>query len=195
MIGLTGAIGVGKSSVLAAFALRGFPALSADAVVHDLYLQSTVRDQIEDHFGSDVISADGDVDRSALARLCFGDPIALQWLEQLLHPLVAQQLGDWVSQRSEGDNPPALIVYESPLLYEAGPTERFDRILVVTAPEAVRRRRLEERGGLERIAERESRLWSPERREAAADDVLDNGGTHQDLQQAVDGYIARYAKR
>ena len=193
MIGLTGAIGVGKSSVLAAFALRGYPALSADAVVHDLYHQSAVRDQIEDHFGADVITTDGDVDRAALARRCFGDPVALKWLEQLRHPLVAEQLSTWVSQQAEGDSPPALVVYESPLLYEAGQTDRFDRILVVTAPEAVRRKRLEQRGGLERIAEREARLWSPERREAAADDILDNGGTLEQLQNTVDGYIARYA--
>ena len=195
MIGLTGAMGVGKSSVLAAFALRGYPALSADAVVHDLYHQDTVREQIAGHFGEDVIDADGDVDRPALARRCFGDPVALTWLEQFLHPLVGDELGRWVSQMAEEEDPPALVVYESPLLFEAGQTDRFDRILVVTAPEAIRRSRLEERGGLERVAEREARLWPPERREAAADDILDNGGTLAQLQEAVDGYIARYAGR
>ena len=68
MIGLTGAIGVGKSSVLAAFALRGYPVLSADAVVHDLYLGASVRDQLVAQFGADVLGADGEVDRPALAR-------------------------------------------------------------------------------------------------------------------------------
>ena len=59
MIGLTGAIGVGKSSVLAAFALRGYPVLSADAVVHDLYLRTSMRDQLVAHFGADVLSPAG----------------------------------------------------------------------------------------------------------------------------------------
>ncbi len=194
MIGLTGAIGVGKSSVLAAFALRGYPVLSADAVVHDLYLRPSVRDQLVAHFGGDVLGPDGEVDRPALARHCFGDGEALAWLEGLLHPLVFDQFGAWVEACANAQNPPALVVYESPLLFEAGQTDRFDRVLVVTAPETTRRSRLEARGQLERAAEREARLWSTERREAAADDLLDNSGTHEQLQEAVDGYIARYAE-
>ena len=194
MIGLTGAIGVGKSSVLAAFALRGYPVLSADAVVHDLYLRASVRDQLVAHFGGDVLGPDGEVDRPALARHCFGDGEALAWLEGLLHPLVFDQFGAWVEACANAQNPPAFVVYESPLLFEAGQTDRFDRVLVVTAPEATRRSRLEARGQLERAAEREARLWSTERREAAAHDLLDNSGTHEQLQEAVDGYIARYAE-
>jgi dephospho-CoA kinase len=194
VIGLTGAIGVGKSSVLAAFALRGYPVLSADAVVHDLYLRASVRDQLVAHFGGDVLGPDGEVDRPALARHCFGDGEALAWLEGLLHPLVFDQFGAWVEACANAQNPPAFVVYESPLLFEAGQTDRFDRVLVVTAPEATRRSRLEARGQLERAAEREARLWSTERREAAAHDLLDNSGTHEQLQEAVDGYIARYAE-
>lgn len=195
MIGLTGAIGVGKSSVLAAFALRGYPVLSADAVVHDLYLLASVRDQIVARFGSEVLGADGEVDRPALARRCFDDGDALAWLEGLLHPLVADQFEAWVDECANAATPAALVVYESPLLFEAGQTDRFDRVLVVTAPEATRRSRLEARGQLERASERESRLWSTERREAAADDLLDNAGTHEQLQKLVDGYIARYAEQ
>lgn len=195
MIGLTGAIGVGKSSVLAAFALRGYPVLSADAVVHDLYLQALVRDQIVAHFGSEVLGDDGEVDRPALARRCFGDGDALAWLEGLLHPLVAGRFDAWVEECANAAPPPALVVYESPLLFEAGQTDRFDRVLVVTAAETTRRSRLEARGQLERASEREARLWTTERREAAADDVLDNTGTHEHLQKLVDGYIARYAER
>jgi dephospho-CoA kinase len=195
VIGLTGAIGVGKSSVLAAFALRGYPVLSADAVVHDLYLRTSMRDQLVAHFGADVLGADGEVDRPALARRCFSDVDALVWLEGLLHPLVSDQFAAWVEQFANTANPPALVVYESPLLFEAGQTDRFDRVLVVTAPETTRRSRLEARGQLARAAEREARLWPADRREAAADDLLDNSGTHEQLQEAVDGYIARYAER
>ena len=195
VIGLTGAIGVGKSAVLAAFALRGYPVLSADAVVHDLYHQASVRDQIVTYFGSEVLGSDGEVDRPALARRCFDDSDALAWLEALLHPLVSDQFQAWVEEWANAAKPPALVVYESPLLFEAGQTDRFDRVLVVTAPETTRRSRLEARGQLERASLREARLWSTERREAAADDLLDNAGTHKQLQELVDGYIARYAGR
>ncbi len=195
MIGLTGAIGVGKSSVLAAFALRGCPVLSADAIVHELYLQASVRDQIVTHFGTEVLGADGKVDRSALARRCFDNGDALAWIECLLHPLVADLFDAWVAECANAAPPPALVVYESPLLFEAGQTDRFDRVLVVIAPETTRRSRLAARGQLERAPEREARLWSTERREAAADDLLDNAGTHEHLQKLVDGYIARYANR
>jgi dephospho-CoA kinase len=88
-----------------------------------------------------------------------------------------------------------LVVYESPLLFEAGLGERFDRTLVITADDAVRRERIAGRGGLERLAERESRQWAVPERVAAADDVIDNSGTPADLQAAVDGYIERYAER
>jgi dephospho-CoA kinase len=162
--------------------------------VHDLYLRPSVRDQLVAQFGGDVLGPDGEVDRPALARRCFGDGEALAWLEGLLHPLVFDQFGAWVEACANAQNPPALVVYESPLLFEAGQTDRFDRVLVVTAPETTRRSRLEARGQLERAAEREARLWSTERREAAADDLLDNSGTHEQLQEAVDGYIARYAE-
>lgn len=193
LIGLTGAIGVGKSSALTAFALRGCPVLSADEVVHGLYLQPAVREQLVAEFGPSVIGADAMVDRSAVARRCFGDADALAWLEQVLHPLVAAQLEVWLAGLTVDLQAPGLCVYESPLLFEAGQADRFDRVLVVTAPEAVRQRRLAERGGLERLAEREGRQWDSTRRLAAADDILDNAGTPEQLQEAVDAYIARYA--
>jgi dephospho-CoA kinase len=195
LIGVTSAIGAGKSSVLQAFALRGCACLSADAVVHTLYHQSRVRDAVVARVGGHVLDAAGEIDRVTLGRLVFGDANALEWLERFLHPLVDEHMRTWLAEAQLRDPPPPLVVYESPLLFEAGLGERFDRTLVIAADDAVRQERIAGRGGLERLAERESRQWAVPERVAAADDVIDNSGTLADLQDAVDGYIERYAER
>jgi dephospho-CoA kinase len=193
LIGVTGAIGAGKSSVLQAFALRGCACLSADAVVHTLYHHSRVRDAVVGRFGEQVLDAQGEVDRVTVARLVFADEPALQWLEEYLHPLVDEHMRTWLAEAQLREPAPPLVIYESPLLFEAGLVDRFDRTLVVTADEAVRHGRIATRGGLERLAERESRQWTVAQRAAAADDVIDNSGTLEELQHTVDAYIERYA--
>jgi len=194
LIGVTGAIGAGKSSVLQAFALRGCACLSADAVVHTLYHQSRVRDAVVARFGEQVLDPAGEVDRVSLARVVFDDPNALAWLEEYLHPLVEEHMRTWLAEAQLREPAPPLVVYESPLLFEAGLTGRFDRTLVVLAAEDVRLARVASRGGLERLAERESRQWTTTKRRAAADDVIDNSGTLSELQTTVDAYIERYAE-
>ena len=119
LIGVTGAIGAGKSSVLQAFALRGCAWLSADAVVHTLYHQSRVRDAVVARFGGQVLDAAGEIDRVTLGRLVFGDANALEWLERFLHPLVDEHMRTWLAEAQLRDPPPPLVVYESPLLFEA----------------------------------------------------------------------------
>jgi len=193
LIGVTGAIGAGKSSVLQAFALRGCACLSADAVVHTLYHQSRVRDAVVGRFGEQVLDPGGEIDRVTLARLVFDDPNALQWLEEYLHPLVDEHMRTWLAEAQLREPAPPLVVYESPLLFEAGLTDRFDRTLVVNADEAVRHARIATRGGLERLAERESRQWTVAQRTASADDAIDNSGSLSELQDTIDAYIERYA--
>jgi dephospho-CoA kinase len=193
LIGVTGAIGAGKSSVLQAFALRGCACLSADAVVHTLYHQSRVRDAVVGRFGEQVLDPGGEIDRVTLARLVFDDPNALQWLEEYLHPLVDEHMRTWLAEAQLREPAPPLVVYESPLLFEAGLTDRFDRTLVVNVDEAVRHARIATRGGLERLAERESRQWTVAQRTASADDAIDNSGSLSELQDTIDAYIERYA--
>ena len=193
LIGVTGAIGAGKSSVLQAFALRGCACLSADVVVHTLYHQSRVRDAVVARFGEQVLDAQGEIDRVTLSRLVFGDANALEWLERFLHPLVDEHMQTWLAEAQLREPAPPLVVYESPLLFEAGLRDRFDRVLVVTADDAVRAARIAARGGLDRLAEREARQWTQAQRIAEADDAIDNSGTLPELQDAVDAYIDRYA--
>ena len=195
LIGLTGAIGAGKSSALRAFAVRGCAVLSADSIVHTLYHRAAVRDRVVARFGAEVLGGDGEIDRVALARRVFDDVEDLTWLEQTLHPLVEREMTEWVHEVRGHEPPPPLIVYESPLLFEAGLADHFDRTLVITADDDVRRARIATRGGLERLADREQRLWSVQQRVEQADDVIDNSGDVSALQDRVDAFIARYAGR
>ncbi|MGA0122910.1 MAG: dephospho-CoA kinase [Gaiellales bacterium] len=176
-----------------AFATRGCAVLSADAIVHALYHRQAVRDRIVERFGEQLLGPDGEVDRVALATRVFADADDLAWLEALLHPLVEAEFEQWVRDVLTHEPLPPLIVYESPLLFEAGLAARFDRTLAITADDDVRRARIGARGGLERLAERETRMWEADRRVAAADDAIDNSAGADALQERVDAYIARYA--
>lgn len=190
---MTGAIGAGKSTVLAAFAARGCAVLSADTVVHEMYLTAAVRDAMVGHFGGSVIDSSGAIDRAMVAQIVFDNPSEREWLERFVHPLVAAALEQWLEHVRVQATQPPLMVYEAPLLFEAGRTDRFDRILVVTADPSARQRRIAARGALTGLAEREARQWSDAARIAAADDVIANDGKLSDLHHQIDEYIERYA--
>ena len=88
-----------------------------------------------------ILGDDGRPDRRRIAAVVFGDPTALQWLEALLHPLVSREYLEWREQLARLDDPPAVCVTEVPLLYEVGAEERFDRVIVITAPRQLREQR------------------------------------------------------
>lgn len=176
LLGLTGGIGAGKSSALAAFARRGFPTLSSDDVVHGLYADPAVREAVVQRFGADVLAPSGEVDRAALARVVFADDAARRWLEALLHPLVAESLERFRAAHDHGE----LIVHEVPLLFEAALEDRYDLVVVVTAPVEIRRARsparFDERAGYQ----------LPEAEKAArADRVIVNDRDEQALDRAI----------
>lgn len=191
LIGVTGGIGAGKSEVLAAFARRGCAALSADAIVHRLYDSTPVRDAVVARFGPEVLTPAGEIDRVRLASLALPDPQARTWLEALLHPRVRREMLAWRDEVASAQPRPPLIVYESPLLYEVGLEADVDRVLVVTASDAVRRERLQRRGALAELEAREARQLDDAERVSRADDVIVNDG---DL-AALDDQIARYVER
>ena len=139
LVGLTGGIGSGKSEALAAFARHGAVTLSSDAVVHELYLRPDVKAAVAARFGPDVLAGDGEVDRSRLGAAAFAEPDGLRFLEGLLHPLVGEELVRCTAAASErGD---ALVVHEVPLLFEADLEGRYDLVVLVTAPDELRRAR------------------------------------------------------
>ena len=193
LIGLTGAIGAGKSTALAAFARHGCAVLDADAVVHDLYRRADVRDTVAAKLGAGVIGRDGVIDRAAVARWIFGDDELRAWLEGYLHPLVREVGLAWRERAEAAEPPPRALVEEVQLLFEGDHREAYDRTLVITASLPVRRARLVGRGPLEQIAAREARLLPEAEKLALADDVLVNDGDVAALDRAVAAYLDRVA--
>jgi dephospho-CoA kinase len=117
----------------------------------------------------------------------------VRWLEGLLHPRVAEAVDAWRQQAATADPPPRLLVHEAPLLFEAGVEDRYDRTVVITVPERLRRARLEARGRLEAVEQRESRLLSQEERRRRANDEIVNDGDLDALDRAVAAYVDRHA--
>src|SRR5947207_4808368 len=160
-VALTGGIAAGKSEALEAFARHGAAVISSDDVVHRLYredagLQATLRERWGER-----IFRDGLVDRQEIGRIVFADRAELEWLESELHPRVRAATDEWLAEQTAD-----IAVAEIPLLFETGGEERFDLVVVVTAPREMREAR---RG---RATDREARLVPEEekvRRAAFAD--------------------------
>lgn len=189
-VALTGGIGSGKSTALAAFAACGAATLSSDDVVHALYAREDVRECVRQRFGPDVLRPDGSVDRDALGPKAFGDPSGIAFLEELLFPKVRDARDAWVrDRRAEGHWP--LLVVEVPLLFEAGLQDEFDAVLVVTASADLRRARVVARG--QQFGERAGRQWTEQQKVAAADRAFVNDGPPARLEAWVQGVYREFA--
>jgi dephospho-CoA kinase len=181
-VAITGGIGAGKSEALAAFARRGVPAVSSDELVHRLYRDDPeVRAAIAERWGERALDERGDPDRERIAEIVFADRDELGWLEQLLHPRVARAYTEWAEKLARLPEPPRLFVAEIPLLYETGGQERFDAVVVVTAPPEVR----SARGRKVRQDDRTARLIPDEEKVRRADYAYVNDGTLEELDRFV----------
>ncbi len=183
-VAITGGIGAGKTEALAAFARHGAATISSDDIVHRLLREDReVRKALIDRFGTGVLDDVGHVDRRAIGRIVFDQPEALSWLESLLHPRVVAEYLAWRERLARKDDPPAVCATEVPLLYEVGGETRFDAVVVITAPENVRR----ERAKVAEAKQREVRLLSDDEKAARADFVYVNDGTRAEL----DAFVAK----
>lgn len=184
-VAITGGIGAGKSEALAAFARHGAAVISSDEIVHRLLSEDEgVRAQLLERFGGGILGDDGQVDRGAIAEIVFADPDALEWLEGLLHPLVVQEYMSWRERLAESDDPPPVAATEVPLLYEVGGQDRFDAVVVVTAPPEVRVARTDVDA-----EEREPRLLPDSLKVAQADFAYVNDGSLEELDDFVEAVV------
>lgn len=182
-VAITGGIGAGKSEALAAFARHGAATVSADEIVHHLLAtDDEVKAALVERFGDRVLGGDGRPDRARIGEIVFADTEALAWLERLLHPLVSQTYMDWREALADLDEPPAVCVTEVPLLFEVGSEQRFDKVVVVTAPQPLRAERR-----LVPHDDRDARLLPDEEKVARADYAYVNDGSLDDL----DAFVAR----
>jgi dephospho-CoA kinase len=170
VLGLTGSIGMGKSTTTRFFAEEGVPVLDADAVVHKLYEGAAVA-AIEAAFPG--TTAGGTVDREKLAQHVVGAPEALKRLEAIVHPLVRAEQVRFLAEAEASGAPVAVL--DVPLLFETGGDKRVDAVVVVTAPPDIQRARMLERPGMtaEKFAALLAKQTPDADKRARADFVVD----------------------
>lgn len=184
-VAITGGIGAGKSTALASFRHHGAATVSSDEIVHHLLASDPdVKRALVERFGEEILGEDGAPDRERIAFKVFRDRPALDFLEQLLHPLVSREYMTWREQLAELPSPPEVCVTEVPLLYEVGAETRFDKVVVITAPSKLREAR---RG---RADDRESRLLPDREKVKRADFSYVNTGTPAELDAWVADVMA-----
>lgn len=186
MVGLTGGIGSGKSAVAGRLARNGAVIIDADQLAREVVAPGTDGlAEIVDIFGPAVLTDDGALDRPALAAKVFGDDEARRRLEGVIHPLVRVRTVE-MTQAAERN---AIVVNDVPLLAEAGLGAAYHLVIVVDADRDRRTRRLVETRGMAvaEVAARMAAQAGDDRRRAAADVLLDNNGTLDELHARVDG--------
>ena len=204
-VGLTGGLGSGKSTVAQMFAAHGVHVISADEVGRKLMQPGeAVYQRIVDHFGPEVVSSDGTLNRPLLADLAFRQG-KLDELNRIVHPPVIAAQEAWIDDVFAQD-PDAIAMIESALIFEAGDSgsvpgwrDRFDRVVLVTAPDEVKIQRFlerlaagkqlepEKRMQLERDARARLAQQIPDSKKIPRSDyVIDNGGPLEETQQQVD---------
>ena len=185
LVGLTGGIGSGKSTVARMLAARGAVVLDADVLAREVVEPGTPGfHAVLERFGDAVRSSDGSLDRSRLAAIVFADDEARRDLEAIVHPQVRVRIAEAAAAHADSD---AVVVVDSPLLIETGAHESFPVVIVVTAPDDARIARLTARGMGEADARARMAAQMPlEEKATHADVLLDNGGSEAELESQVD---------
>ena len=190
LIGLTGGIASGKSTVAALFAELGVTVIDLDQLARDVVAPGTaLLQQVLARFGRDLERPDGSLDRRGLRARVFADDGQRQALEALLHPAIARRTDELVAASHE----PYLIIV-NPLLVESGNRHRYDRVLLVDCDESLQRQRLRARDGSNE-AEVAAMLAAQTTRSAraqAADDIIVNDGDREALRAQVAALHQRY---
>lgn len=185
LVGLTGGIGSGKSTVSALLAERGAVIIDADAIVRELQRPGTdVFDAMVERFGPDIVAADGTLDRAAVAATVFTDEQARKDLEGIVHPAVGAEMLRRMQEHFETDH---VVVYDVPLLVESGKTG-YGAVVVVDVDPDVAVQRLVEHRGMDEVDAR-NRIANQvprEQRLTVADRVIDNSGSREALAAQVD---------
>lgn len=176
LLGLTGAVGAGKSTAAAVFAESGCAVVDVDRLGHDALDDPSVRDAVVRELGPDTVGADGRVDRRQVARRVFGHPERLARLEAIVHPWVRRRLDDEIEALRHGS--PRAVVLDCALLFESGLDRICDVTIVVETAAAVRRARVAAQRGwtADDVALREAAQLPAETKRARADRVLTNDG-------------------
>ena len=191
-IGLTGGLGSGKSTALAALERLGAAVISSDAVVHELYEGAELRDAVVARFGPEVAPG-GVVDRALLAGRAFAQEDDRRWLEGLVWPKVGARVAAWLEDARASTPPPRAAVAEVPLLFEAGLEGLYDATIAVVSDEGLRSTRAAQRGHA-LVDERAARQLSQEDKADRATFVVRNDGSEEDLERELSAVLAKLGR-
>jgi dephospho-CoA kinase len=185
LVGLTGGIASGKTTVSAMLAECGAEVIDADHIARQVVMPGTPAwCKIRDHFGPGVLHPDGQLDRQALADIVFADKSKLALLNEITHPAIFARIADRLEAHHGQD---VVVVLDAALLIEAGLAEGVDVVVVVHSPRDIQVERLAAKGvGATDARNRIAAQLEPEKRLARADIVIDNGGSLEDLGRQVD---------
>lgn len=181
VIGLTGGIGSGKSTIARVFETLGVPVFDADREALALYDDDQLLlTEVKERFGNEVLDVNGRLNRSVLASIVFNDVGALQQLNAMVHPRVAKKFDAWKKMQRT-----SVVIREAAILFESGSAEDCDAVIVVTAPEELRIARVQKRNGCseEEVRARMKRQWSEEQLIERANAVIVNDDKHLVLPQ------------
>lgn len=190
LVGLTGGIGSGKSTVAEVMRARGWPVIDADQAAREIVEPGRpALDDLVARFGSEVRRADGTLDRAALARIAFADDDARRELDRITHPHIAARIAQRIAElgAEHRGSEPLIVVVDHPLLIETGQAGRFDAVVVVLADVDVRVQRLVELRGLpeDDVRARIRAQTDDVTREAVATHALRNDGSLEELERAT----------
>ena len=190
IIGLTGGIGSGKSVVSDKFKSLGIAVVDADVASRTVVEPGKpALKEIEDHFGSGIITAEGKLDRNNLREIIATDPEERKWLESVTHPKIGEQITKEISESTS-----VYTLFVAPLLLETNSQEMCSRVVVVDVPKDVQIRRTAKRDKVSpnQVEQMVAAQMEREKRLEKADDVLLNSGTIEDLEKQVEELHKKY---
>lgn len=190
ILGLTGSISTGKSTVSQVFKEQGYPVVDADIGAREVVKPGTDGlAKIKKHFGDKVILSDGTLNRAALGKTVFND----EKERELLDKILSQHIRQWMTTKKEDylKHDPAIIVLDIPLLFEAGYEKEVDQVMVVATSEDVQLDRLMKRDGIEKeeAIQKINSQFPISKKVAMGDIIIDNSGTIEDTKKQVLDWI------
>jgi dephospho-CoA kinase len=188
VLGVAGGIGSGKSTVARALAALGWVVIDSDEQAAAALATDEVRRTLVSWWGPGVLDASGGVDRGAVGKIVFADAAQRARLEGLIHPMIARRRREIIeNSRDAQGKPPVGVVFDAPLLFEAGLAGECDAVVFVDAPREVRLARVKARRGWDEaeLTRREAAQWPLEKKRAASRFVVDNRGDVDEVSRQV----------
>jgi dephospho-CoA kinase len=191
VVGLTGGIATGKSTVSKLFQKYGVPVIDADQIAKDVVeIGKPTLALIVEHFGQGVLTSDGVLNRKKLGEIVFGDPTKRKELDAIIHPVILSEIERRVEEL-ESSSPDGLIIIDIPLLYETLRQDHFNEVILVYVPEDVQLARLMLRDGStkDQALARMKAQMSIEDKRVLADYIIDNRGASLETERQVDLFL------